>query len=68
MLKFFKKKTPEEKLIILKCSIASMERELEVLWKLETYGGYLIGSRTEILSLERKLAYNKKELELNQGN
>lgn len=64
MLKMFKKKTPEEKMIILKCKIASMERELEVLWKLETQSGYVFGKRDEILRLEKTLAYSKKEVEL----
>ena len=64
MFKIFKKKTPEEKLIILKCNIASMEREVEVMWKLENRGGYLIGNRDEITALEKRLAYSKKELEL----
>lgn len=64
MFNIFKKKTTEERMINLKCKIASMEKELEVLWKLETGGGYIFGKRDEILTLEKKLAYKKKELEL----
>lgn len=64
MLGIFRKKTTEEKMLKLKCKIAAMERELEVLWKLENTGGYIMGKRSEIIDLERKLAYKKKELEL----
>ena len=64
MFDILKRKTAEEKLIILKCKIASMEKELEVLWKIETTGRYVTGKRDEIISLEKKLAYKKKEFEL----
>lgn len=64
MFNIFRKKTTEEILIDLKCNIASMEKELDVLWTLEKDGGYIFGKRAEILRLEKKLAYKKKELEL----
>ena len=64
MFGIFKRKTPEEKRLILRCKIAGMEKELEVLWKLENKGGYITGKREEILTLEKNLAYSKKELEL----
>ena len=64
MFNIFRKKTTEEKMIALKCKIASMERELEVLWKIENTGAYAFGKRNEIIDLEKNLAYKKKELEL----
>ena len=64
MFGIFKRKTTEEKLIDSKCKVASMEKELEVLWKIENTDGYAIGKRNEIIDLEKKLAYKKKELEL----
>jgi len=66
MFNIFKKKTTEEKIIKLKCEIAAMEKEIEVLWKIETKGGYLFGKRDEIISVEKKLAYKKKKIELLQ--
>ena len=62
MFDFLRRKTTEEKMIDLKCKIAGMERELEVLWKIETTGNYITGKRDEIISLEKKLAYKKKDL------
>ena len=64
MFNIFRKKTAEEKMIDLKCKIASMEKELEVLWRIENTGGYVLGKRNEIIDLEKKLAYEKKALEL----
>ena len=56
----FRKKTRKEKL----CTLASMEKELEVIWKLETTGGYVFGMKNEIISLERQIAYLKADLEI----
>jgi len=64
MFNIFKKKTAEEKIIELKSKIASMEKEVELLWKFENDGGYLIGKRAEIIGIEKRLAYYKKKLEL----
>ena len=64
MFELFRKKTPEEKIIKLKCEIAALEKEVEVLWKIETEGNYLIGKRNEIISVEKKLAYKTKLVEL----
>jgi len=61
---WFKKKTPQERANILKCEIASMEKKVEVLWKLEFQGGYMFGNRDEIANLESNIAYNKKHLEI----
>lgn len=55
-------KTKEEKILRLKCEIASLKKEVEVLWKLE--GNYLFGNRDKIVSVEKKLAYKKKQVEL----
>lgn len=63
-MSWFKKKTKDEQRIELTCTIASMEKELEVMWKLEKHGGYMTGKRDEITRLEKNLAYKKKELEL----
>ena len=57
-------RTTDEKIHQLLCTIASEKKELEVLWKLETTGGYLIGKRDEILVLEKSLAYKKEKLKL----
>jgi len=54
----------EHSIIQLKCDIAESEKELEILWKFENIGGYLIGKREEIISLEGQVAFNKRKLEL----
>jgi len=64
MFGFFRKKTAKEKMDILECKIAAMEKELEVLWKIELEGWYVFGKRSEIISIEKDLAYKKKQMEL----
>ena len=60
MFELFRKKTPEEKVIKLKCEIAALEKEVEVLWKLENNGNYLFGNRKDLINFEKKLAYKSK--------
>lgn len=67
MFNIFRRETPEEKIIRLKCEIAVLEKEVEVLWKIENEHNYIIGKRNEIIAAEKKLAYKSKLVELQQG-
>lgn len=60
----FRKRTTEEQRLELQCKIASMEKELEALWKFEKARGYVTGNRDEIIDITKKLAYKQKQLEL----
>lgn len=55
-------RTPKNKIDKLERELANDRRTLEVLWKFENRGGYVLGSRPEILKLEGKIAEKEAEL------